>query len=76
MLLSLVKVPIHYRRGQYDNLWTVSREAILKFESACSGAPWVDAAVVENAGHCIDFHRTGAAFQLEQLTFALRCSLV
>ena len=28
-----------------------------------------------NAGHCIDFHLAAAAFQLEQLAFALECVL-
>jgi hypothetical protein len=45
------------------------------FKSCSTSASWVDARLVPNAGHCIDFHRAARAFQLEQLAFALEAVL-
>lgn len=40
-----------------------------------TGAPWADARLVPNAGHCIDFHLAARASRLEQLAFALEAAL-
>jgi pimeloyl-ACP methyl ester carboxylesterase len=71
-----VLVPVHYRQAEQDNLWTVDEREVAGFAAAFARAPRVDAALVRGAGHCIDYHRRGAAFQLEQLAFALGCAVV
>ena len=71
-LLAQVRVPVHYRQGSQDKLWIVDREQVQIFAAAFSAAPHVDADIIEGSGHCIDFHRIGASFQLAQLSFALR----
>lgn len=72
-LLSEIVVPVHYRQAEWDAMWKVDAAEIEGFEKACTGAPWVDAGIMRHTGHCIDFHRVGAAFQLEQLAFAIKC---
>ena len=74
-ILGRVRVPIHYRQADGDALWVSDRAEVRAFAAACTGAPLVDAALVGDAGHCIDFHRIGASFQLDQLSFALRCAV-
>ncbi len=72
-LAARVQVPVHYRQGEFDRLWITGPEQVAGFGAAFTGAPRVDAAAFDRAGHCIDFHRLGQAFQLEQLAFALNC---
>ena len=72
-LAAQVQVPVHYRQAEFDHLWIISQDEVDGFGAAFSGSPLVDAALFRDAGHCIDFHRLGAAFQLDQLAFALRC---
>ena len=74
-VLGSVTVPLNYRQGAQDALWVVDGAEVAAFAAAASSAPWVDAGVVANCGHCIDLHRAGASFQLEQLAFASRCAL-
>lgn len=74
-LLARVAVPVHYRQGEGDALWQVDEGEVAGFTAACAAAPWHDGALVRDAGHCIDFHHPGAAFQLEQLAFALKCGI-
>ena len=71
---SRVSVPVHYRQAAQDKLWTVNAAEVAGFGAAFKNSPRVDAVMVPSAGHCIDFHRRGAAFQLEQLAFALGCA--
>ncbi|MGH6990651.1 MAG: alpha/beta hydrolase [Stellaceae bacterium] len=68
-----VRVPVHYRQAEFNRLWVVDRDQVNGFGAALVNSPRVDAALFNNVGHCIDFHRLGPAFQLEQLAFALRC---
>lgn len=68
-----VQVPVHYRQAEFDRLWITDAEQVKGFGDAFTSSPRVDAALFDGAGHCIDFHRLGASFQLEQLAFALRC---
>lgn len=70
-----IEVPVHYRQPEFDHLWVVDDEEVQGFAQRFVRAPVVDAKVLKGAGHCIDFHRLGAAFQLEQLAFALACSV-
>jgi pimeloyl-ACP methyl ester carboxylesterase len=74
-LAAKVNVPVHYRQAEFDALWITGPEQIAGFGAAFSAAPLVDARTFDSAGHCIDFHRLGLAFQLEQLEFALRASV-
>ena len=66
-----VTVPVHSRQGEFDHLWVTDDAQVAEFAAAFTGAPWVDARLVPNTGHCIDFHLPARAFQLEQLAFAL-----
>ncbi len=70
-----VTVPVHSRQGVYDKLWITDEQEIAGFAAAFSASPHVDARLTGSAGHCIDFHRSGAAFQLEQVAFALACCI-
>jgi len=70
-----IDVPVHYRQPQFDNLWVVDESEVHNFARHFVKAPVVDARMMQGVGHCIDFHRLGAAFQLEQLAFALACSV-
>jgi pimeloyl-ACP methyl ester carboxylesterase len=70
-----VDVPVHYRQPEFDNLWVVNESEVHSFAERFIKSPVVDARVMKGAGHCIDFHRLGAAFQLEQIAFALGCSV-
>lgn len=70
-----VRVPVHSRQGEFDHLWISDDAQVAEFKSAFTRAPWVDARLVPNAGHCIDFHLAGRAFQLEQLAFALEAAV-
>ena len=74
-ILSKVRVPVHYRQAEFDAMWQVDAGEVDQFASACSAAPWVDSGIVRQSGHCIDLHRVGAAFQLEQLAFAIKCAV-
>jgi pimeloyl-ACP methyl ester carboxylesterase len=68
-----VDVPVHSRQGAFDHLWVTDDAQMAEFASVFTGSPHVDARLVPEAGHCIDFHRVSRAFQLEQLAFALTC---
>jgi pimeloyl-ACP methyl ester carboxylesterase len=73
-LAANVTVPVHYRQPEFEKLWPVSEDLVSQFANAFSNSPEVDATLVLGAGHCIDFHRVGEQFQLEQLSFAKRCA--
>lgn len=68
-----VRVPVHYRQGEYDVVWSREQRNFDAFVNAFSGAAYVDAEIVENAAHAIDFHLIGPAFQNEQIAFARKC---
>ncbi len=70
-----VDVPVHSRQGEYDHLWVTDNSEVAEFKSLFVASPWVDGRLVPNAGHCIDFHLAARAFQLDQLAFALECTL-
>lgn len=74
-LAPKVTVPVHLRQGEFEQLWvTDGREQLTEFVAGLTSSPWVDADVFPAAGHTIDYHRGGAAFQLQQLSFALTCA--
>ncbi len=68
-------MPVHSRQGEFDHLWITDDAQVAEFKAGFTSAPWVDARLVPNAGHCIDFHLAARAFQLEQLAFALEAAL-
>lgn len=70
-LASQITVPVHIRQGQFDRLWITDNDQVAQFASALTGSPAVDAEIFTSAGHAIDYHRGGGAFQLQQLAFAL-----
>ena len=70
-----VAVPVHYRQAEQDHLWVVDASEIEMFGQRFTHAPRVDADMVRNSGHCMDFHTIGAALQLQQLGFALQCAV-
>lgn len=74
-LAAKVTVPVHYRQAEFEKLWITDAENVISFGGAFSASSVVSAQLFASVGHCIDFHRLGAAFQLEQLAFALRCAL-
>jgi len=74
-ICSKIRVPIHYRQGALDPIWANGQEQIDRFARAFTSSPSVDAKLVPNSGHCIDFHLAGKTFQEEQIAFAINCSL-
>ena len=70
-----VTVPVHHRQGEFDHLWITDPDEIDQFRDGFSSAPSIDTRIQAGAGHCIDFHRAGEAFQLSQLAFALECAV-
>ncbi len=72
--LDAIKVPVHYRQSAQDPLWIMSAAEVDGFAKALTNSPRVDAAIVQQTGHCMDFHHYGHALQLQQLGFALQCA--
>ncbi|MBT2504281.1 alpha/beta fold hydrolase [Curtobacterium sp. ISL-83] len=70
-----ITVPVHIRQGEHDMFWVADQQPLDEYAALFSSSPAVDARVVSTAGHCIDFHAVGDAFQLEQLAFALTCAV-
>lgn len=73
-LAAQVRVPVHYRQPEFEHLWPVDEEIVQRFAQAFANCPEMDAALLKDAGHCIDFHRVGEDFQLQQLAFARHCA--
>ena len=70
-----VTVPVYSRQAEFDHLWVTNAQQVSEFGAAFTASPHVDAQLVPSAGHCIDFHRQGAGFQLGELSFALQCCI-
>jgi pimeloyl-ACP methyl ester carboxylesterase len=73
--LSKITIPVHYRQAEVDHLWIVDQGEVDGFRRALSKSPRVDAAMMRGTGHCMDFHKIGASFQIQQLGFALQCAV-
>jgi len=69
-----IAVPVQLRHGEFDGLWITENEQVAEFAAGLTSSPWVDADFFPSAGHAIDYHRVGAAFQVGQLAFALNCA--
>lgn len=74
-VLGRIRAPVHYRQAEHDALWIVSQDEVDGFAAKLSASPRVDAAMVRDTGHCMDLHHVAAAFQLQQLGFALQCGV-
>ena len=74
-IVQRVRVPVHYRQAQIDRLWIVDEQEVQQFAKAFTHSLRVDAAMVRDSGHCMDFHRISAALQVQQLGFALQCAV-
>lgn len=72
--LARIHVPVHYRQGEFDRLWIVDANEVDGFAQALSASSRVDAQMMRNTGHCMDFHHIGRALQTQQLGFALQCA--
>ena len=70
-----IRVPVHYRQAEHDRLWVVDAGEIEAFAARFTAAPRVDAALVSNTGHCMDFHAIAPALHLQQLGFAVQCAV-
>ncbi len=68
-----ISVPVHHRQGEFDILTITDDEQIAEFSNMVT-SPRVDAEIFPAAGHAIDRHRVAAAFQTQQLAFALACA--
>ncbi len=71
-IAARVRVPVHARMGEHEALWITTPDLVDDFGRAFSSAGTVSSDIVRDAGHCIDFHRCGGAFQDDQLAFALK----
>ena len=71
---AAITVPVHYRQAEHDRLWIVDQGEVDAFAARFTQAPRVDAAMVRDTGHCMDFHAIGPALHLQQLGFALQCA--
>lgn len=69
-IAARIRVPVHYRQGEHEKLWLVSQARVEDFARLFTTSPHADAALVPGAGHCIDYHLAGPAFQDSQLDFA------
>jgi pimeloyl-ACP methyl ester carboxylesterase len=69
-----ISVPVHHRQGEFDTLTITDGEQIAEFITMLASSPRVDAEIFPAAGHAIDYHRVAAAFQTQQLSFALVCA--
>ncbi len=72
---SRIRAPLHYRQGEHDKLWVVDEGEVRGFASALSASARVDAAMLRDTGHCIDFHNLGLSLQVQQLGFAVQCAV-
>ena len=68
-----IAVPTHLRVGEFETFWIVNDEEVAECAALLSSSPLVDAQVFPSCGHVIDYHRASAAFQVQQLSFALNC---
>ena len=75
-ILGNVRVPVHYRLGEHDRLWITGHGEVARFAAALSQSPAVDASLLPDTGHCIDFHHGGPALQRDQIAFARRCAAI
>lgn len=69
-----IHVPVRCRVGDHDPSWSKAREHLNLLANAYVNSPFVDVALVPGAGHCIEYHLVGDAFQKEEIAFAIDCA--
>ncbi|WP_306322801.1 MULTISPECIES: alpha/beta fold hydrolase [unclassified Streptomyces] len=73
-LAPRVRVPVHNALAEFDALWSSGSQNVARFAAMFTAAPFVDASVARDTGHCIDHHVLGDALHLRQLAFAEECA--
>jgi pimeloyl-ACP methyl ester carboxylesterase len=75
-IASSIAVPVHYRLGRLDTMWTVRQDLVDEFADALrTGSPYVDAALFSGAAHGIADSVVGHEYCLQVLGFAERCAV-
>ena len=69
-----VRVPVHNALAEFDALWDSTPANVEAFAAMFTAAPFVDASVARNTGHCIDHHIAAYPLHLRQLAFAEECA--
>ncbi|HEY0249085.1 MAG TPA: alpha/beta hydrolase [Gryllotalpicola sp.] len=70
-----ITVPVLYRLGQFDNLWTVSEELVTEFATTLrTSSPYVDAAIFGGSSHGLADGPAGYEFFHQVFGFALRAA--
>lgn len=69
-----VTVPVDYVAFEYEQLWVIDESTVRDFAAYFGASPQVAAELMLGTGHDADHHRSGRAFQLRQLAFALDCA--
>jgi acetyl esterase/lipase len=70
-----ISVPVHYRLGEFDSLWTAQQDLVDEFAAALrSRSPHVDAALFPGAAHGIADSIAGHEYCYGVLGFAERCA--
>jgi pimeloyl-ACP methyl ester carboxylesterase len=67
-----VNVPVFHRQAEFDHLWNTNDKEVADYKATFTSSPSIDTAIEPGAGHCIDFHNAGPAFQSAQLDFAVK----
>jgi pimeloyl-ACP methyl ester carboxylesterase len=70
-----ITIPVHYRLGEFDSLWTVKQSLVDEFAAALrSRAPYVDAALFPGSAHGVADSIAGHEYCYGVLGFAERCA--
>ncbi|MFF8024942.1 alpha/beta fold hydrolase [Streptomyces sp. NPDC007896] len=75
-IASSITVPVHYRLGEFDTMWTVRQDLVDEFAAALlTSSPYVDAALFAGSAHGVADSVVGHEYCLQVLGFAERCSV-
>ena len=69
-----IRVPVHCWLDDLASVRQNAHDQLSIFSKAYPNAPSVKTTFVPRAGHCIDFHLVGKAFQEEQIAFSIDCA--
>ncbi|MBO3682080.1 alpha/beta fold hydrolase [Streptomyces sp. NEAU-YJ-81] len=74
-IASQITVPVHYRLGEFDTLWTARPNLVDEFADALrTRSPYVDAALFPGSAHGVADSIAGREYCLQVLGFAERCA--
>lgn len=74
-IASSITVPVHYRLGEFDTLWSARPELVDEFADALrTRSPYVDAALFPGSAHGVADSIAGHEYSLQVLGFAERCA--